>query len=51
MIPRAQGPPLKGPELKLYLEDAFGRSVDLVTPNSLRPEMRAEIEKEAVLVP
>jgi predicted nucleotidyltransferase len=37
--------------LKLYLEDAFGRSVDLVTPSSLRPEMRAEIQKAAVLVP
>ncbi len=33
--------------LKLHLDNAFGRSVDLVTPNSLRPEMRAEIEKEA----
>jgi predicted nucleotidyltransferase len=37
--------------LKLYLEDTFGRSVDLLTPNSLHPEMRAEIEKEAVRVP
>ncbi len=36
--------------LKLYLEEAFERSGDLVTPNSLRPEMRAEIEKEAVVV-
>ncbi|MFI5455323.1 MAG: nucleotidyltransferase family protein [Isosphaerales bacterium] len=37
--------------LKLYLEDAFGRSVDLLTPSSLRPGMQAEIEKEAILVP
>jgi len=37
--------------LKLYLEDTFGRSVDLLTPNSLRPDMQAEIEKEAIFVP
>jgi len=37
--------------LKLHLEDTFGRSVDLLTPNSLRPDMQAEIEKEAILVP
>jgi len=37
--------------LKLYLEDTFGRSVDLLTPNALRPDMQAEIEREAILVP
>ena len=37
--------------LKLDLEDLFGRSVDLLTPNSLRPEMRAKIDREAILVP
>lgn len=37
--------------LKLDLEDLFGRSVDLLTPKCLRPEMQAEIDKEAVLVP
>ena len=37
--------------LKLDLEDLFGRSVDLLTPKCLRPEMEAEIEKEAILVP
>ena len=37
--------------LKLDLEDLFGRSVDLLTPKCLRPEMQAEIDKEAILVP
>ena len=37
--------------LKLDLEDLFGRRVDLLTPKCLRPEMQAEIEKEAILVP
>ncbi len=37
--------------LKLDLEDLFGRSVDLLTPKCLRPEMQAEIDKEAFLVP
>lgn len=37
--------------LKLDLEDLFGRRVDLLTPQSLRPEMQEEIEKEAILVP
>ena len=38
-------------DLKFYLEDLFGRRVDLLTPKSLRPAMRAEIDKEAILVP
>ncbi len=37
--------------LKLELEDLFGRSVDLLTPNCLRSEMQIEIDKEAILVP
>ncbi|MGP0065447.1 MAG: nucleotidyltransferase family protein [Isosphaeraceae bacterium] len=37
--------------LKLDLEEMFGRSVDLLTPKCLRPEMQAEIDKEAILVP
>jgi predicted nucleotidyltransferase len=36
--------------LKLYLEDLTGRSVDLVTPDALRPSMRADILNEAVHV-
>jgi predicted nucleotidyltransferase len=37
--------------LKFYLEDLFGRAVDLVTRNALRPELRPQIEREAVRVP
>ena len=37
--------------LKLDLEDLLGRRVDLLTPKCLRPEMEAEIEKEAIRVP
>jgi uncharacterized protein len=36
--------------LKLDLEDLIGRPVDLLTPKCLRPEMQAEIEKEAIHV-
>jgi uncharacterized protein len=36
--------------LKLYLEELTGRHVDLVTPDALRPAMRAEILSEAVHV-
>ena len=36
--------------LKLYLEELTGRSVDLVTPDALRPAMRADILSEAVHV-
>ena len=38
-------------DLKLYLEDTFGRSVDLGTPDTLRPEMRAEVERDLIHVP
>src|SRR3954452_7062400 len=37
--------------LKLDLEDLFGRRVDLGTPNTLRPEMRARVEKDLLHVP
>jgi uncharacterized protein len=37
--------------LKLDLEDLFGRRVDLGTPNTLRPEMRAEVERDLIHVP
>lgn len=36
--------------LKLDLEDLFGRQVDLGTPNTLRPEMRARVEKDLIHV-
>jgi uncharacterized protein len=38
-------------DLKLCLEDTFGRSVDLGTPDTLRPEMRAEVERDLIHVP
>jgi predicted nucleotidyltransferase len=37
--------------LKLDLEDLFGRRVDLGTPDTLRPEMRAEVERDLIHVP
>jgi predicted nucleotidyltransferase len=37
--------------LKLDLEDLFGRPVDLGTPDTLRPEMRAEAERVLIHVP
>lgn len=36
--------------LKLDLEDLFGRPVDLGTPDSLRPEIRANVEKDLLHV-
>ncbi|HTX90273.1 MAG TPA: nucleotidyltransferase family protein [Anaerolineales bacterium] len=36
--------------LKMYLEELTGRQVDLVTPDALRPAMRADILREAVQV-
>jgi hypothetical protein len=36
--------------LKLYLEELTGRNVDMVTPDALRPTMRAEILQEPVNV-
>jgi uncharacterized protein len=37
--------------LKLDLEELCGRRVDLLTPRSLSPEMRKEIDREAILAP
>jgi predicted nucleotidyltransferase len=37
--------------LKLDLEERLGRRVDLLTPKCLRPDIEAEIEKEAIHVP
>jgi uncharacterized protein len=37
-------------DLKFTLEDLFGRAVDLVTPDALRPELRPRIEHEAIHV-
>jgi predicted nucleotidyltransferase len=36
--------------VQFYLEDLFGRSVDLVTQKALRPELRAYVENEALHV-
>jgi predicted nucleotidyltransferase len=37
-------------ELKFLLEDLLGTRIDLVTRNALRPEMRSQVEKEALRV-
>jgi hypothetical protein len=36
--------------VQFYLEDIFGRPVDLVTDKALRPELRPHIEREALHV-
>ena len=36
--------------VQFYLEDLFGRSIDLVTEKALRPELRQLVEKEAIHV-
>jgi predicted nucleotidyltransferase len=36
--------------LKLELEDLLGRPVDLGTPETLRPEIRARVERELIRV-
>ncbi len=36
--------------VQFYLEDMFGRPVDLVTEKALRAELRPAIEKEAIHV-
>jgi predicted nucleotidyltransferase len=36
--------------LKLDLEDLLGRPVDLGTPDTLRPDMRAEVERDLIHV-
>jgi predicted nucleotidyltransferase len=35
-------------DLKFYLEELFGRKVDLVTVNALRPQLRTAILRETV---
>jgi predicted nucleotidyltransferase len=37
-------------DLKFFLEDLFGRKIDLVTYSALRPELRDRITREAVRV-
>ena len=37
-------------ELKFFLEDICGRSVDLVTVESIRPQLRPNIERDAIYV-
>jgi predicted nucleotidyltransferase len=35
-------------DVKFYLEDRLGRKIDLVTRKSLKPQIRASIEQEAI---
>ena len=37
-------------ELKFYLEDLLGQSVDLVTSKALRPQLRPWVEQDLVYV-
>jgi len=37
-------------KLKLFLEELFGRKVDLVTKKALRPELKETILREVVYV-
>lgn len=36
--------------LQFYLEDLLGRRVDLVTEQSLRPQLRASVERDVIHV-
>lgn len=36
--------------LKLHLEELFGRPVNIVTPETLKPRLRRYVEREAVRV-
>jgi uncharacterized protein len=36
--------------VKFFLEDLFGRQVDLVMPETLKPRLRPYVEKEAIYV-
>jgi len=36
--------------LQFYLEDLFGKPIDLVTDKALRPELRPYVEQEAIHV-
>lgn len=35
-------------DLKFFLEDSFGRSVDLVTINALKPQLKSDILQEVM---
>jgi uncharacterized protein len=37
-------------DLKFYLEDHLGTSVDLVSRRTLKPQIRSSVEQEAILV-
>ncbi|MEA3278134.1 MAG: nucleotidyltransferase family protein [Pseudomonadota bacterium] len=37
--------------LKTYLEDLFGRKVDLVTETGLKPRARSHVERDLIRVP
>ena len=37
-------------DLKFYLEDCLGRTVDLVSHKMLKPQIRQTVEKEAIRV-
>ncbi|MCG6136466.1 MAG: nucleotidyltransferase family protein [Nostoc sp. LLA-1] len=37
-------------DVKFYLEDQLGKKVDLVTKKSLKPQIRASVEQEAIHV-
>jgi hypothetical protein len=37
-------------DLRLFIEDLLGRRVDLVTEDTLRPEIREAVEREAIRV-
>jgi uncharacterized protein len=37
--------------LKFYLEELFGRKVDLVTEKGLKPRARSHVEKDLIRVP
>ncbi len=38
-------------DLKFFLEELFGRPVDLVTRRALKPRLKRHIEREAIYVP
>ncbi len=37
-------------DLKIFLEDLLGRPIDLVTETGLRPQVRPQVEAEAIVV-
>lgn len=37
-------------DLKFYLEDLLGQTVDLVSHKMLKPQIRLSVEKEAIRV-